>query len=56
MQAPPYHLLYSVEVILPIESQVPTLRITIQEELSNKENVCLPLKEFEALDEKRLKA
>ena len=53
-QATPYSLVYGVEVVLPLERQIPSLMITIQEGLSNKDNVRLRLEELEALDEKRL--
>ena len=55
-QATLYSLVYGVETILPLERQIPSLRIAIQECLSNEDNVRLRLEELEALDEKRLKA
>ena len=55
-QATPYSVVYWVEVVLPLERQIPSLRIAIQEGLSNEENVRLRLEELEALDEKRLEA
>ena len=55
-QAMPYSLVYWVEVVLPLERQIPSLRIAIQEGLSNEENVRLRLEELEALYEKRLEA
>jgi hypothetical protein len=55
-QATPYSLVYGVEAVLPLERQIPSLRIAIQEGLTNEENARLRLKEFEALDEKRLEA
>ena len=55
-QATPYSLVYGVEVVLPLERQIPSLRIAIQEGLSNEDNVRLRLEELEALDEKRLGA
>ena len=54
-QATPYSVVYWVEVVLPLEHQIPSLRIAIQG-LSNEENVRLRLEELEALDEKRLEA
>ena len=53
---PPYSLVYGVEVVLPLERQIPSLRIAIQEELTGEENAKLKLQELEALDEKRLEA
>ena len=55
-QATPYSLVYGVEAILPLEHQIPSLRIAIQEGLYNEDNVRLRLEELEALDEKRLEA
>ena len=52
----PYSLVYVVEVVLPLERQIPSLRIAIQEGLTEEENVRLRLQEMEALDEKRLKS
>ena len=40
-QATPYSLVYGVEAVLPLERQIPSLRITIQEGLSNEDNVRL---------------
>ena len=53
---PPYSLVYGVEVVLPLEHQIPSLWIPIQEGLIEEENAKLRLQELEALDEKRLKA
>ena len=55
-QATPYSLVYGVEVVLPLECQIPSLGISIQEVLSNEDNVRLQLEELEAFDEKRVKA
>ncbi|GKV02766.1 hypothetical protein SLEP1_g15161 [Rubroshorea leprosula] len=41
-------------VVLPLECQIPSLRIAIQEDLTNEQNAKLYLQELEALDEKRL--
>jgi hypothetical protein len=48
-------LVYGVEVVLPLECQIPSLRIAIQG-LSNVNSVHLCLKELEALNEKHLEA
>jgi len=53
-QSTPYVLVYGVEVVLPLKIQIPSLRIAIQEGLSEDENHQLRLAEFEVLDEKRL--
>ncbi|XP_070004154.1 uncharacterized protein [Nicotiana sylvestris] len=55
-QATPYSLVYGVEAVLPLEQQIPLLRIAIQEGLTSEENAQLRLAELEALDEKRLEA
>ncbi|XP_070046883.1 uncharacterized protein [Nicotiana tomentosiformis] len=55
-QATPYSLVYGVKAILPLECQIPTLRLAIQEGIIDEENARLRLAEFEALDEKRLEA
>uniref|UniRef100_A0A2N9GIS1 Uncharacterized protein n=1 Tax=Fagus sylvatica TaxID=28930 RepID=A0A2N9GIS1_FAGSY len=55
-QATPYSLVYGVEAILPLERQISSLRIAIQEGITNEENARLRLEELEALDEKRLEA
>ncbi|XP_019235749.1 PREDICTED: uncharacterized protein LOC109216075 [Nicotiana attenuata] len=53
-QATPYSLVYGVKAVLPLEQQIPSLRIEIQEELTFEENAQLRLAELEASDEKRL--
>ncbi|XP_059306167.1 uncharacterized protein LOC132057546 [Lycium ferocissimum] len=55
-QATPYSLAYGVEAVLPLERQIPSLRLAIQEGLTEEENARLRLAELEALDEKRLEA
>ncbi|KAK4381668.1 hypothetical protein Sango_2944900 [Sesamum angolense] len=55
-QTTPYALVYGVQAVLPIEQQIPSLRITIQEGLTQEENAKIRLEELEALDEKRLEA
>ncbi|KAM2959948.1 hypothetical protein FF1_029703 [Malus domestica] len=55
-QATSYSLVYGVEAVLPLKSQIPSLRMAIQEGLTEKENAKLRLQELEALDERRLEA
>ncbi|XP_012852524.1 PREDICTED: uncharacterized protein LOC105972129 [Erythranthe guttata] len=55
-QATPYSLVYGLEAILSLGSQIPSLRIAIQEGLTAEDNARLRLEELEALDEKRLEA
>ncbi|XP_070026210.1 uncharacterized protein LOC142182140 [Nicotiana tabacum] len=56
IQATHYSLVYGIEVVLPLEQQITSLRIPIQEGLTSEENAQLRLAELEALDEKRLEA
>ncbi|KAL0307922.1 UNVERIFIED_CONTAM: hypothetical protein Sangu_3002500 [Sesamum angustifolium] len=51
-----YALVYGVEAVLPLEQQIPSLRIAIQEGLIEEENAQIRLEELEALDEKILEA
>ncbi|KAK3007271.1 hypothetical protein RJ639_017692 [Escallonia herrerae] len=55
-QVTPYSLVYGVEAVLPLEQQIPSLRIAIQEGLISEDNAQLRLEELEALDEKRLES
>ncbi|XP_050944077.1 uncharacterized protein LOC103493258 [Cucumis melo] len=52
----PYSLVYGVEAVLPLEREIPSLRMAIQEGLTIEDNAKLRLQELEALDEKRLEA
>ncbi|XP_057803303.1 uncharacterized protein LOC131018607 [Salvia miltiorrhiza] len=55
-QATPYSLVNGVEAVIPLEQQIPSLRMAIQEGLTEEENARLCQEELEALDEKRLEA
>ncbi|KAL0301940.1 UNVERIFIED_CONTAM: hypothetical protein Sradi_6470800 [Sesamum radiatum] len=55
-QATPYALVYGVEAVLPLEQQIPSLRIVIQEGLTKEENAQIRLEELKALDGKSLEA
>ncbi|XP_069144102.1 uncharacterized protein [Solanum lycopersicum] len=55
-QATPYSLAFGVEVVLPLERQIPSLRLSIKEGLTEEENAQLCIAELKALDEKRLEA
>jgi len=50
----PFGLVYGVEAMLPLELQIPSLRIAIQESLTEDENHGLRLTVLETLDKKRL--
>ncbi|TYK18825.1 uncharacterized protein E5676_scaffold204G00150 [Cucumis melo var. makuwa] len=52
----PYFLVYDVEDVLPLEREIPSLRMEVQEELAIEDNVKLHLQGLKALDEKRLEA
>ncbi|KAA0062673.1 uncharacterized protein E6C27_scaffold79G001930 [Cucumis melo var. makuwa] len=52
----PYSLVYGVEVVLPLEIEIPSLRMVVQEGLTTEDNVKLRLQELETLNEKRLEA
>jgi len=51
-----FTLVYGVETVLPLELQIPSLHIVIQEGLTEDENHKLCLAELEVFDEKRLQA
>ncbi|KAH0650426.1 hypothetical protein KY284_030338 [Solanum tuberosum] len=55
-QATTYSLAFGVEAVLPLEPQIPSLRLAIQERLTEEESARLRLTELEVLDEKRLEA
>ncbi|GAA0162300.1 hypothetical protein LIER_39387 [Lithospermum erythrorhizon] len=48
--------LYGVKVFLLLERQIQSLRIVIQEVLTQEENARLKLEELDSLDERRLDA
>ncbi|XP_019163577.1 PREDICTED: uncharacterized protein LOC109159921 [Ipomoea nil] len=50
-QNSPYSLVYGVEAVLPLERQIPSLRLVVQEGLTDEENAKLRLAELEVLDE-----
>ena len=55
-KATPYQLTSGTEAVLPLELQIPSLRIAIHEGLTADENAMLRLEELEDLDDKRLQA
>ncbi|XP_073046056.1 uncharacterized protein [Primulina eburnea] len=55
-QATPYALVYGVEAVVPLEQQIPSRQMAVQEGLTEEENARLRVEELEALDEKRLEA
>ena len=54
--ATPFQLVYGIEAILPIELEVKSLRIAIEERLGNTESLQHRLMELEKLDETRMQA
>src|SRR4051812_23473705 len=55
-QATPYSLVYGSEAVLPLEVELPYLRVAIQEELTQDEQVQLRFQELDTLEEGRLHA
>ncbi|XP_028121773.1 protein NYNRIN-like [Camellia sinensis] len=55
-QATPYSLVFGGEAVLPLEVQIPSLRVAIQESLTEDESARVRLAELETLDERRLYA
>jgi len=55
-KATPFALVYGCEVVLPLEIQIPSLRVFLTTEMTNEEKHRLRLQELEALDDKRLQA
>ncbi|KAG9442434.1 hypothetical protein H6P81_018288 [Aristolochia fimbriata] len=55
-QSTPDSLVYGAEAVLPLEVQLPSLRIAVREGLTTEECVRLRLAELESLDEQRLEA
>ncbi|KAI0492332.1 hypothetical protein KFK09_026603 [Dendrobium nobile] len=52
----PYSLVFRVEAILPLEVELPSLRVEIQNDLTQEQNVRLGMEELDTLDEVRLQA
>ena len=55
-QATPFSLIYGSEAVLPLEVQLPSLRVAIQDEVTQDEQVQLRFQELDALEEGRLHA
>ena len=52
----PFSLVYGCEAVIPLEIQIPSLRIALATRMTTEDNHRLRLQELEALDEKRLQA
>ena len=49
-------LVYGCEAVLPLEIQIPSLRVALTIEMTNEEKYRMRLQKLEALDDKRLQA
>ena len=54
-KATPFSLVYGCEAVLPLEIQIPSLRVALTAEMTNEKHR-QRLHELEALDDKRLQA
>jgi len=52
----PFSLVYGCEAVIPLEIQMPSLRVTLMTKMTIEDNDRLRLQELEALDEKGLQA
>lgn len=55
-KATPYALVFGAEAVLPLEVELPSLRVAIQYDLTEEQNARLRMEELDALDEVRLRA
>ena len=55
-KATPFSLVYGSEDVLPLEIQIPYLRVALTAEMTKDEKHRLRLQELEALNDKRLQA
>ncbi|KAJ1685793.1 hypothetical protein LUZ63_017183 [Rhynchospora breviuscula] len=55
-QATPYSLVYGTEAVLPIEVELPSLRVAMASEIPLTRQIQLRLQELDGMDEKRLAA
>jgi hypothetical protein len=53
-QATPYSLVYGCEAVLPLEVQLPSLRVALHEGLTHDEQIRLQFQELDALEEERI--
>ena len=52
----PFSVVYGCETVIPLEIQMPSLRVALMTGMKREDNDRLRLQELEALDEKRLQA
>lgn len=55
-QSTPYSLVFGTEAVLPLEIELPALRVAVHDELTQDEQVHLRFQELDALEEERLGA
>ncbi|XP_028551816.1 uncharacterized protein LOC110108077 [Dendrobium catenatum] len=55
-KATPYSLMFGVEAVLLLEVELPSLRVAVQNELTQEQNARLRMEELDALDKIRLQA
>ena len=55
-QCTPYSLAFGAEAVLPLEVELPSLRVAISHGLSQEDNARLRLEELDSLEESRLRA
>ena len=55
-QMTPYSLVFGGEAVLPLEVEIPSLRVAVHEQLTDDQRVELRLQELETLEEDRLTA
>ncbi|KAI0494874.1 hypothetical protein KFK09_025020 [Dendrobium nobile] len=55
-QCTPYALAFGVEAVLPLEVELPSLRVAVSHNLSREDNARLRLEELDGLEELRLQA
>ncbi|KAJ1700224.1 hypothetical protein LUZ63_000003 [Rhynchospora breviuscula] len=55
-QATPYSLVYGTEAVLPIEVELPSLRVAMVSEIPLTKQMQLKLQELDGMDERRLAA
>ena len=54
--AMPYSLVYGMEVVLPVETQMGSLRIALEQQISETEQAQTRFDQLNLLDERRLRA
>ena len=55
-KATPFSLVYGAEAVLPLEIQIPSLRVALASQMTEENKYKARLRQLEALDAKRLQA